>query len=51
MSKGLVHLGADVEVVPSATRIPEMPWMILFSWYVVVMMHGDASGAAAAAAG
>lgn len=50
-SRGLIHLAADVEIQPQAMRIPEIRWMILFGWYVIVMMHMDSSGVAAAAAG
>ena len=48
--RGVVHLGATVEIHPQAVTIPETPLMILLGWYLVVMMHQDSAGGAAAAA-
>jgi uncharacterized membrane protein YccF (DUF307 family) len=27
--------------------MPEMPWLVLFGWYLVVMMHQDSAATAA----
>ena len=51
----LVHLqtggfwqnSASVDVTPIGLQMPELPWMTLFAWYVIVMMQMDAGGAAA----
>ena len=32
---------------PNRTPMPELPWMALFAWYVIVMMQMDAGGVAA----
>jgi len=49
-SRGLVHLGATVELPVRAAEIPEARWMMLLGWYLVVMMHMDAAGASGGAA-
>ena len=38
---GLVHLSATVEVQPDAAGMPELPWIIMFGWYLTVMMYMD----------
>jgi hypothetical protein len=51
----LVHLktsgfwqnSASVDLTPVGLQMPELPWMVLFAWYVVVMMQMDAGGIAA----
>ena len=52
-SRGMAHLSATVEIQPTALRMPELPWMVMLGWYLIVMMSRDAAagGAAAAAAG
>jgi len=50
-SRGVIHLAADLEILPEAAKIPELPWMILLGWYLMVMMHMDSGAAGAAAAG
>ncbi len=46
---GVLHASSAVEIEPAAASVPELPWMVLLGWYLVVMMQSD-SGAAAAAA-
>jgi len=48
---GLIHSSATVDVEPNAVSVPELPWVIMLGWYLVVMMHIDATTAAAVAAG
>lgn len=49
---GLFRLTAPVEVAPSASALPAIPWMILLGFYLAVLMRVDSShGSAAAAAG
>lgn len=42
---GLLHMSAVTEIHPIAKNIPEMPWMVLFGWYLIVMMNMDSSTA------
>jgi hypothetical protein len=46
--RGVLHVSAQVEI--GASRLlREMPWLASFGWYLAVLMHSDAAGAAAAA--
>jgi hypothetical protein len=47
-STGLFKLGATLIVEPHALAIPELPWLALFGWYVIVMMYHDAAATTAA---
>lgn len=40
---GLLHTSSTVTVGPDAVNIPELPWMMMFGWYVIVMMRQDAT--------
>jgi hypothetical protein len=44
-TEGFLRQESQLEVMPSLQRMREMPWLILFGWYLVVMMHQDAAGA------
>ena len=44
-SGGLIHLSATMEVGRGALTMPELPWMTMLGWYLVVMMYMDASAA------
>lgn len=46
-SRGLVHLSATVEIQPDAVGVPELPWIVMLGWYLIVMMHTDAASTAA----
>src|SRR6266850_1503326 len=46
--RGVAHLSATVEIRPSALRMPELPWMVMLGWYLIVMMSHDAAAGAAA---
>jgi hypothetical protein len=37
------NLTSTVKINPVAINIPELPWMILFSWYLVIMQQFDAA--------
>jgi len=50
-NSGLVRLSAAVDIKPRAASVPELPWMVAFGWYVVVMLQNDNAAAGAAAAG
>jgi hypothetical protein len=43
---GLVHLSAAVEIQPSAAGMPELPWVVMFGWYLTVMMYMDTASSA-----
>jgi hypothetical protein len=47
-SHGFLLLSAQLEILPLARSMPELPWMAMFGWYSLVMMHSDAGAAAAA---
>ena len=49
-NRGLVRLSASVTIEPYALALPELPWLTMFGWYLVVMMYMDASGASVAIA-
>lgn len=42
-SKGLFKLGAALTVEPHALSAPELPLLVLFGWYAIVMMHNDSA--------
>ena len=45
-SGGVVHLSATVAVHAGAARLPEVPWLVMLSCYLLVMMKADAALAA-----
>lgn len=44
---GFIHRSAYVEIAPGALIVPELPWMVMLAWYLVIMMQQDAAAAAA----
>ncbi|MBN2147307.1 MAG: hypothetical protein JW726_07955 [Anaerolineales bacterium] len=49
-SGGFFRFSADVEIFPSAVGMTELPWMVMFGWYLLLMMYNDSAAATAAAA-
>jgi hypothetical protein len=47
LTEGFLRRESQLEVMPPLLRMPEMPWLILFGWYLVVMMHEDSATTAA----
>ena len=47
LTEGFLRQESQLEVMPPLLRMPEMPWLILFGWYLVVMMHQDSAATAA----
>ena len=45
LTEGFVRQESQLEVMPSLAGMREMPWLVLFGWYLVVMMHQDSSSA------
>ena len=39
---GVFRLHADVEILPAARTLPELPLIVLLSWYLAVMLYRDA---------
>jgi hypothetical protein len=46
-SGGFLHLSATVEIQPNAVSMPELPWIVMLGWYLIVMMNTDAAVIAA----
>ena len=42
---------AELQVLPVLEGMREMPWLLMFGGYLVVMMHEDATAGATTAAG
>jgi hypothetical protein len=42
-TEGLLRESARVELTPEGSRTAELSWLLLFGWYLVLMMHQDAS--------
>ncbi len=45
---GFFRQSAEVEILPAAARLPELPILVLFGWYLILMLHRDSAAAAAA---
>jgi hypothetical protein len=45
---GFLRRSADVEIAPAARKEPELPLLVLFGWYLLVMLGRDAGSAAVA---
>ena len=46
LTEGFLRQESQLEILPSLERMPEMPWLLLFGWYLVVMMHQDSAATA-----
>lgn len=42
-TEGFRKLGASLALLLEATRFPELPWLLAFGWYLVVMTQHDAA--------
>ncbi len=49
-TEGWLRLGAALRVEPRALAQADLPWLALFGWYAVVMLHQDAATTAATTA-
>lgn len=38
---GLINMCADVEITPAAAQLAELPWMVMFAWYMAIMLYND----------
>ena len=42
-TEGFLRQESELETMPSLDRMRERPWLLLFGWYLVVMMHQDST--------
>ena len=42
-TEGFMRLGATLESLPAVAALPELPWLLTFGWYLVVMIQHDAA--------
>jgi hypothetical protein len=49
-NRGLLRLEAEVEATPEALGLPELPLLVLFGWYLVVMLYKDSAAVSATVA-
>jgi len=49
-TSGLLHLTATVQIQPTSAKVAELPLMVMLGFYLIVMMHIDATTAAVAGA-
>ena len=47
---GMFRQSALVETLPAALRLPELPWLVMLGWYLIILMYQDSAVVAAAAA-
>jgi hypothetical protein len=47
---GVFHLSSEVDILPEARTLPEIPILVMFGWYLAVMLYMDSSSAAVVAA-
>jgi hypothetical protein len=45
--KGVFRTSATLTIEPHATQVPELAWLVMLGWYLVVMMRRDSAAAAA----
>lgn len=38
---GIIHLSSVIEIHPLTKNIPELPWMVMLGWYLILMMNMD----------
>jgi hypothetical protein len=43
LTEGFMRHGAEMEIEPAGSGLRELPWLLCFGWYLVVMMHHDAA--------
>jgi len=45
-NRGLFGSSANVTILPAAKEVPELPWIVMLGWYLIVMMQEDSSAVA-----
>jgi hypothetical protein len=48
-TEGFLRHGARIEICHAGERLAELPWLLCYGWYLVVMMQQDAAAAATVA--
>jgi hypothetical protein len=43
LTEGFLRQQAELEILPAAKTRADLPWLLPFGWYLVVMMHQDSS--------
>jgi hypothetical protein len=41
--KGVFSMTAEVEITPQAGSLPELPLLVLFGWYLLIMLYNDST--------
>ena len=49
-SSSQLEFNGTLEIQPAARAMPELPWLVILGWYLIVMMFNDAAAASASAA-
>jgi hypothetical protein len=44
---GFLRMSGEMQILPAAAGIPELPWIVMLGWYLAIMMHRDDSSAGA----
>jgi hypothetical protein len=42
-SGGFLRMSGEMEILPAGAALPELPWIVMLGWYLVVMMHQDSA--------
>ncbi|MBN1429537.1 MAG: hypothetical protein JXB07_14275 [Anaerolineae bacterium] len=45
---GVAHFSAQLDIMPSAVNVAELPWMAMLGWYLPIMIYRDSAAAVAA---
>ena len=43
LTEGFLRQQAELEILPAGKTRPDLPWLLPFGWYLVVMMHQDSN--------
>lgn len=49
-TSGILKRSAKVEITPVGRRVPQLPILVLFAWYLAIMLSSDSDAATVAAA-
>jgi hypothetical protein len=47
---GFIRQSAQVEVEPTALRLPDLPMLVMLGWYLIILMYQDSAVVASVAA-
>ena len=45
---GILHLSCMIDIQPAAASVEELPWLVMFGWYLTLMMYMDSTAIIAA---